>query len=228
MGSDWLPSNDAQLIAKLRNAVNLVTVHAADWGVAEDVPAVQAALELYEQNYAAHITEQASARAARIRKDEARAGVEKLIRALAKRLVPCPAVSDGDLQALGFPVPKMSVSNPLVPTWTGPSTRPVIEIEEQEGLRHVVRLADSETGRAAKPAGVHRGELYLNLSGPDAPPPADPAQMQLVANATGTTKVLRQFDGTQAGKTAWYMARWVDKRGNAGPWSTLARATVAA
>lgn len=59
------------------------------------------------------------------------------------------------------------------------------------------------------------------------PTPTDPAALTLV---TMTTKpsFRADFKPGEGGKTAVYMARWVNTRGEKGPWSEITTATVAA
>ena len=42
----------------------------------------------------------------------------------------------------------------------------------------------------------------------------------------GVGTILVQLTGTQAGKKAHYMLRWVNTRGEKGPWTDTASATV--
>jgi hypothetical protein len=37
---------------------------------------------------------------------------------------------------------------------------------------------------------------------------------------------MAEFDGSQAGKTAYYMLRWVSTRGETGPWSQTVSGTI--
>jgi hypothetical protein len=41
------------------------------------------------------------------------------------------------------------------------------------------------------------------------------------------TPYLAEYTGAQAGKKAHYMLRWVSTRGDKGPWSETASATIA-
>jgi hypothetical protein len=61
----------------------------------------------------------------------------------------------------------------------------------------------------------------------DAPAPTDPAALTFL---TMTTKPSFRAEYAKAagGKTAVYMARWVNTRGEKGPWSEIATAAVAA
>jgi hypothetical protein len=41
-----------------------------------------------------------------------------------------------------------------------------------------------------------------------------------------TTPYLMEFESSDAGKTAWWAMRWVNTRGEHGPWSAMVSATI--
>jgi hypothetical protein len=95
-------------------------------------------------------------------------------------------------------------------------------------LTHQLRLVDESTPtRRARPSGVLGAEVWVKLVGADAPAPTDPAALTFL---TMTTKpsFRAEFKAGEGGKTAVYMARWVNTRGEKGPWSDVTTATVAA
>ncbi len=90
------------------------------------------------------------------------------------------------------------------------------------------RAAVSSTPRAeSRPAGVLGAEVWVKLVDADTPAPTDPAALTFL---TMTTKPIfrAEFKAGEGGKTAVYMARWVNTRGKKGPWSEITTATVAA
>lgn len=58
-------------------------------------------------------------------------------------------------------------------------------------------------------------------------PNADPSSFNCLALTLRPT-LLARFKPGEGGKTAVYMARWVNTRGEKGPWSEVTSATVAA
>jgi hypothetical protein len=131
----------------------------------------------------------------------------------------------------------------------GPTTRPLAIVDGAQRLTHQLRLVDESTPtRRARPAGVLGAEVWVRFAeangqiengqmvklkaedGPNSPSAAaagDPANFTFL---TMTTKpsFRATFKPAEGGKTAIYMARWVNTRGEKGPWSELAMATVAA
>jgi hypothetical protein len=61
----------------------------------------------------------------------------------------------------------------------------------------------------------------------DSPVPTDPAVLTFLTMTTRPS-FRAEFKAGEGGKTAVYMARWVNTRGEKGPWSEVTTATVAA
>lgn len=116
-----------------------------------------------------------------------------------------------------------------------PSSRPLALVESGQRLTHQLRLVDESTPtRRARPAGVLGAEVWVKLVAPphaDQPAPTDPARdPSSFTFLTMTTKpsFRAEFKAGEGGKAAVYMARWVNTRGEKGPWSEVTTATVAA
>ena len=57
-------------------------------------------------------------------------------------------------------------------------------------------------------------------------PPADSSECTFLALDTAS-HYTAEYPGADAGKTAYYMLRWVTTRGDKGPWSETLAATIA-
>ncbi|QOJ15579.1 MAG: hypothetical protein HRU75_13430 [Planctomycetia bacterium] len=85
-----------------------------------------------------------------------------------------------------------------------------------------------------KPHGVLGAEVWVALAAPHDPPPLLTFAGEIPAgafrflsvNARGTLQA--DFTTAEAGQTAYYALRWLSTRGETGPWSEVAAATVAA
>ncbi len=109
-----------------------------------------------------------------------------------------------------------------------PTTRPVVVVDFSKRLRHTLRYADESTPpRRARPRGAIGAEVWVKVSAPGDPPPSDPGELRFLLLSTRTPAVA-EFDGADGGKTAHYMVRWLSTRGEAGPWSETASATIGA
>jgi hypothetical protein len=168
----------------------------------------------------AHVAAQANAQSARATKDGNRTTLEALIRALVRRLQASSSVSDAEREALGITVPDLGAA-----AAASPSTRPICQIDTSQRLRHTIDFTDESTPtRKAKPAGVMGAEIWVKI-GPT--PPVDPSELTFLAVDT-RTPYTTDFDGADGGKQAHYMLRWVNTRGETGPWSETATATIGA
>lgn len=58
-------------------------------------------------------------------------------------------------------------------------------------------------------------EIWVKIGDP---PPTDPQELTFVALDTATPYVM-EFKGEDVGKTAYFMLRWVNRKGESGPWS---------
>ena len=72
----------------------------------------------------------------------------------------------------------------------------------------------------------------MKIAAPGDPPLSDPASRlagpgELTFLLLSTrTPAAAEFTGPDGGKTAHYMVRWLSTRGDAGPWSETASATI--
>lgn len=181
------------------------------------------ALSAWVAAYAAHVKAQAAAEGARQAKDAARAALEREVRPVTNFVQGYPKTTNADRAEMGITVRDTS------PTPApAPSSRPLALVESGQRLTHQLRLVDESTPtRRARPAGVLGAEVWVKLVDADQPAPTDPAALTFL---TMTTKpsFRAEFKAGEGGKTAVYMARWVNTRGEKGPWSEVTTATVAA
>ena len=146
--------------------------------------------------------------------------LEALLRALVRRLQASAAVSDAEREALGITVPDLGATAAATPT-----TRPLCQVDARQRLQHTINFTDEATPtRRAKPAGVMGAQIWLKI-GPT--PPVDPGELTFLAVDT-RSPYTADFDGEDGGKQAHYMLRWVNTRGETGPWSETATATIGA
>ena len=104
----------------------------------------------------------------------------------------------------------------------------MVAVDFSKRLRHTLRYVDESTPtRRARPHGVIGAEVWVKVSAPGDPPPSDPGELKFLLLSTRTPAVA-EFPGPDGGKTAHYMVRWLSTRGEAGPWSETASATIGA
>lgn len=103
-----------------------------------------------------------------------------------------------------------------------PSSAPFALIDFGK-LRHAVNFRDAATPDTdKKPDGMLGAEVWIKTGG-DAP--VDNKECEYLATDTATPYTAT-FTGADAGKTVWYLLRWVSKNGDKGDWSEAVAATV--
>ena len=127
-------------------------------------------------------------------------------------------VSDSDRTLMGLTV-KSGTRTPA----PVPSTSPLGTVDFAVRLQHTLHLSDQATPQSkAKPAGVHGCEVWAKLSG-EAPKDASELSYQGVSTTNSYTIT---YEGKQANTMAYYWLRWVNTRGEYGPWSTTVSSII--
>jgi|ERR1044072_3699669 hypothetical protein len=219
MSNDFIPTSDAELIAWVSNFLSHANSNQAALGLtADNLTPVQDAAGNFETDFAANNAAQANAQGARQKKDDSRAALVALIRPLARLLRAAATVKDSDRHALG-----LNVRSTARTAAASPTTRPVAKVDTSQRLRHVISFVDEQTpGSRAKPAGVMGCEIWVSV-GPT--PPVDASECRYLATDTATPYTA-EYTGADGGKIAHYLLRWVNTRGERGPWSQTVSATI--
>jgi hypothetical protein len=219
----YLPQADQDLRAWVANFVTYATANTVALGiVAGDVTPVSTAETNFDSALDAHVSEKALAKSATQTKDTSRKAMTQVVRALVRKLQASSTVTDAQREALGITVDDGSRS--AVPA---PASRPIVSVWVSQGLRQEVRFADENTPtRKKKPDGVRGAEVWVKIVNAGEAPPVDAGAMMFLDLSTSSPYVA-EFPGDSAGKTAWYRLRWVNTRGEKGPWSELASGTIA-
>jgi hypothetical protein len=222
MAADYIPGADGDFDAWQDNFITYATANAVALGLDPlvDIPPLTTAQTTWTGDRAANTAAQAAAQSARQAKVAARGGLEGVIRPLVARLQASAAVNDFERQALGITV------RDTIPTPVGPPiTRPVVSVDTSQRLQHTIGFADEATPtRKAKPDGVRGAQIWVKIGDPA---PVDPNELTFLATDTRTPYVAA-FDGADGNKVAHYMLRWESTRGEPGPWSETASATIGA
>lgn len=224
MTDRYIPDADSAFDSWQANFVAYVSAHFFDLGLPLVVATqLNTAKSEWELAFADHVAARAAAKAARNDKDAKRRAYIRLIREVTRRIQAHDNTTDADRAGLGITIPDTD------PTPVGPpATRPVVKVDFSARLRHRIGFADEQTPtRRAKPKGILGAEVWVKLTDAGDPPPAGPVELTFLMLSTRTPAVA-EYRGEDAGKTAHYMVRWLNRRGDPGPWSETASATVGA
>lgn len=146
---------------------------------------------------------------------------QQLMAALRKLRGPDKAIAQRPPEVARFqPTRKRSVpsSRSAVPA---PSSAPIVQVLAPALGQHVITFG--YTGRrGSQPSGSSGAEIYIAL-GEDAP--VSDSQFRFAAWATRSPHLM-QFSEKDAGQTAHYRLRWINAKGETGPWSEIVSAVI--
>jgi len=127
-------------------------------------------------------------------------------------------ISDSDRILMGLTV-KSGTRTPA----PAPTTSPLGTVDFSVRLQHTLHLSDQATPQSkAKPAGMHGCEVWSKLGG-EAPKDASELSYQGVSTSNSFTIT---YEGKQANIMAYYWLRWVNTRGEYGPWSATVSSII--
>lgn len=213
--ADYIPSADADFNVWQDGLMTIVKLKVSTWGIlAADLTALTAQQTTWTTAYAAAKNKQNRTSADVQAKDDARAAYEKALRTfIAQWLTNNTKVPDSERERMGLTV-KDNTHTPA----SVPSTMPVGTVDFAVLLQHTIHFVDSTTPNSkAKPAGVHGCEIWVKVGdGPD---------YSYLATDT-KTPYIATYTQAEAGKTASYRLRWVNTRGETGPFGAACSAMI--
>lgn len=218
--ADYIPKNDADFHLWQADFVEIVATNATTWGIAaEDVTTLKAKQTVWTPAFEKASNKQNRTAADVATKNAAGDDYTKTIRDFTQQwLARNPKVTDADRVRMGITV--RSNSHTATPP---PDSFPVGSINFSLRLQHSISFFDQASAHSnAKPEGVSGCEIYLKVDG-EAPKSMDEMHFQGTCSAS---PFVVKFDATKAGKIAYYWLRWVNRKGEAGPWSTVVSAMI--
>lgn len=129
-------------------------------------------------------------------------------------------VSSANKTALGVN-PRTSVPLPI----SAPTTQPVLSIQSTSTAGSILRYRDATASPSvkSKPYGVIQCQIYAMAS---VTPVTDPTLLPLNTSLTKNPATIVMGSGA-AGKTVYFAARWITRKGLLGPWSAIISYVVA-
>ena len=224
--ADYIPGSDTVFQAWAGSFSVYIGAHFAALGLTapDDITPLSDAKMDFDGKMFTNLTAQQGAQSARQAKDDSRDALESVIRALVNRIQVSADVDDSERVALGITV-RDTVRTPLAGDIT---TRPIGVVDTSQRLRHEIRFSDEATPtRRAKPKGIMGCEIWVKVLPAGEAPPVSADDLSFVTLDTASPYIA-EYDGTDGGKTAHYMLRWVKSSGDKGPWSETVSATITA
>ncbi|HEX8138350.1 MAG TPA: hypothetical protein VF544_12230 [Pyrinomonadaceae bacterium] len=216
---DYIPGSDSDFNTWQSNFMTYVGANLAALGLtAADLAPLTSGQSEWATSYAAHVAAQTAAEGAQQTKKQTRDLFETTLRSLVRRIQGQPTLTDAQRAEMGISLRETPRTETGVPT-----TRPIATVDTSQRLRHTINFTDETTPNSrAKPGGVMGCEIWVKVGDPA---PTDPDQLQFLGTDT-RTPYIATYGGEEAGKVAHYMLRWVNTKGEQGPWSQTVSATI--
>jgi hypothetical protein len=220
MSTSYLPVKISLFSAWLANFSALLTASPATYGVTSgDAAAIAASKVTFDAAYAV-----SSVKATRTSQNvqttqTARNATTVLVRAAARNILANSGVLDASKLALGLIIRDTVPSRIPVP-----QTSPVLGLvgATPGELTLTYRDQNASPKSRAKPAGVASLELHAFFG---TVAPATPAATPFFRNVTRSPFAITCPSGS-AGQDVWLYGRWVNAKGEAGPWSAELNTSV--
>lgn len=210
---DYIPSNDIKFDVWQQNLLYIVTENKAIWELKADrLATLESKQAVWNTAFSKATNKNDRTSADIMGKSTALSDYKKEIRGfVSEYLAKSSLISDGDRTRMGLTVKSGTrTASPF------PSTYPLAIVDFSVRMQHTLRLSDSATPlRKAKPTGIIGCEVWVKIGGEA---PKDASELSYTAICTGNYYVAK-YDGNQAGLTVYYWLRWVNTRGERGPWS---------
>ena len=219
--SNYIPQNDAEFNLWQMSLTEIIEPNLTQWNIsADDFTALKASQALWITAFTKASNKQNRTRAEVQSKDDARDSYEKVLRQfIAQWLANNAKVMNSDRERMGLTV-KQVTRRPV----SVPSSCPVGTVDFSVRLQHTINYGDEATPRSkAKPAGVHGCEIWSKIDGSA---PLDASELDFLGTNT-SSPFSTTFEGKNAAKNVYYWLRWVNTRGEPGPWSRNITAMVA-
>jgi hypothetical protein len=216
---DYMPRKDEEFDVLQENVYNAAVANMSKWLIPQQViNALDAPRQRWKVAYAAFCNPATRTPAVIQEKKDARRDYQALLRTFIQgQIMHNSQVSDAERRAIGLPVYDRTPTKAAPP-----KTRPETEVDFSQIKKHTLHVRDSELKSAGKPAHVIGFEIWRRVGGDTEPAYED---MQLVELATRSPHTL-EYASTDRGKTVWYAVRWVNTRGEKGPWSEIVMAII--
>ena len=202
------------------NAIERCVANATAWGIPADKITNIVALQAdYDSKYAITSNRSTQSPAATVSRDASWDLLEVALDYMYTHyLLNNDAISVSDKEALHI----HNTSGGGAPT-PAPTSSPIVSLTSEEiSALHVIYSDPSAPGKHYKPGNVAFCEVWYKI---DAPAPVSPSECLEHVNISRSHEPI-QFEPEQRGKTVYGFARWVNRNGKTGPWSSSFSAMI--
>ncbi len=216
---DNVPESDPEFDIWQKNLITIVESNGTAWSIPADaVTALKSKQTVWITAYGKASILKTRSSADVQEKNDARNDYEKNLRSfISEYLAFNSKITNGDRDRLQIKVR----SGQRTPVGI-PVTHPVGDINISKNQRHIISYVDSDSNGKGKPEGVHGCEIWRKVGG-DAP--VNDGEYTYLATDT-SSPYTATYGIAEISKRVYYRFRWVNTRGETGPWSTPISAIV--
>ena len=216
----YMPTQDADLDAFAQNMNTLITANPTNYGlIAGQATTFDTAADLFTSTLATATNPSTRTSVTVAAKNSARAALKTLIQNYMAIIQAYPAITNPLLSGLGLTV-RDTVPTPI----PAPTSAPILSFQSSSSFAIFGNISDENTpDLRARPFGAIGAEIWVKVG---VAAPASPAETAFKQLTTRQPTVV-QFTGGDAGETCYAYARWINRRGEPGPWSALAQFVIA-
>jgi hypothetical protein len=217
--SDYIPDPDSEFNIWQGKLVTVVEANATAWTIPADaVTGLKTVQTSWTTAFAKASVYQDRSTADVRAKTDARKVYEKRLRGFVNEyLASNSKIDNSQRESLGITV-RTGQRTPV----GVPASFPIGKIDFSIRCRHSIQIIDNDTNAKAKPVGVHGCEIWFKNGGEA---PKGDNDFSYVATDTKNPYIVN-FTTADVGKMVYYRFRWVNKRGQPGPWSSIESAVV--
>ena len=221
MSIRFLPTQEAVLDNWLANFSAKMSAGPATYGLSSgDAAEIKAAVDSWHAAFETALAPSTRTMPSVAEKRVQKKNVVRVVRSFAARVRSNGTVSDELKIHLGLRL-RAPAGSPVPP----PPTAPTLTVRRIDMGSHQMWAADIEAApRRGKPAWAAGLMVFRAVGEEPTHRPQDAAFLTLVTK----TSFVSTFAHADSGKTASYFARWINAKGELGPWSTASIAAIAA
>ncbi len=225
MPSTYLPLRESELDAWLANFAALVAAAPAKYALTDaDAAEVSAAVTAWHAAFVVASSPQSRTRPAVAAKNAAKRAALRTVRRFAAliRAASPDRISSTLKIGLGLHAPAAGGGGTPIAT---PESTPAIFLAGMDQRSHTLRVGDAEsTSRRGKPREAVGLMLYRTIADGAMSRPEGSEFLTMVTRG----RCVSEFTAADRGKIATYFGRWMNAKGDVGPWSRATSASIAA
>lgn len=207
---NYIPRADAVFDVWQKNLMTHVVAKATAWGIpAARVTALTGLQKVWAEAFLKYNELGTEKGGGTLEKNTAREGLETPIRDFVSEWLAANSnITDADRGRMGLTVESDTHTPVAVP-----ATLPLLKLDISVPMQHTVRFTDDSGKGRGKPEGVHGCEIWAKVEDTAS---KEPAKFEFLATSTRSPYV-KTFAAADAGKKVTYRGRWVNTKGQPGP-----------